>query len=143
MLAFLLVRGYGDDGAFVCIATGLGFCAGNEAARRSESAATMSMNRSRIIFVGLVSSFGTWMLDRCQYNSRDVAREISRCSLIQLDCLVANLLALLQCLDVPLLRDLPHDHDSLVFPHSIEIAGETKLLGGLAAVVDEAIVEIF
>lgn len=55
----------------------------------------MSMNRSRNIFVGLKSSSGTLMLDKCQYNNGDVAREIFSCSLIQLDRLVSNFLALL------------------------------------------------
>lgn len=62
MLTFLLARGQADDNASTGETIGLGFCTESEAARRSESAATMSMNLSRIIFVGLVSSFGTWML---------------------------------------------------------------------------------
>jgi len=64
------------------------------------------------------------------------------CSLIQLDCLVPHFLALLQRLYVPLLRNLPRRHYSLVLLHAVEIASEAKLLGRLATYMNKLVIEI-
>ena len=138
---FRFIRGHDDLGLPTGVETELDLAADCDIDRRSENPATISINLSLITFIGLISSSGTPMLERCQNNCKALRRNCTR-SRVHPDGLVAHFLTLLQCLDVSLLRNLPCGHDRFILFHTIEIAGKAKLLRCLASNMNKFVIKI-
>lgn len=138
---FRFNRGYDGLGLPTGVEKGLGLAVDCDIDRRSESTATISINLSLMTFIGLISSSGMPVLERCQNNYKALRRNCTR-SRVHSNSLVAHFLTMLQCFDMSLLRNLPCGHDRLILFHTIEVAGKAKLLRGLASNVNEFVIKI-
>jgi hypothetical protein len=90
---FRFIRGYDDLGLLTGVEKELDLAADCDIDRRSESAATISINLSLITFIGLISS-GTSVLGRCQKKCKALRGNFTR-SRVHSDSLVAHFLTVL------------------------------------------------
>jgi hypothetical protein len=91
---FRFIRGYDDLGLPIGVETELDLATDCDIDRRSESAATISINLSLIPFIGLISSSGTSVLGRCQNKCKALRGNFTR-SRVHSDSLVAHFLTVL------------------------------------------------